>query len=107
MTTLTRSSARQYAWPLGGLLVLLSFGGAAWYTAGKWWPVVAERLGYRAAIVQPADQEPHRDGEHVVVSPEAQKSIGLELGQIERRDFDRSITLPAIVVERPGRTHIA
>ena len=102
MTTLTRSPARQYAWPLGGLLVLLSFGGAAWYTAGKWWPVVAQRLGYQAAD-KPADKPAHAGAaEHVVVSPQAQKSIGLVLGQLARRDFDRTITLPAIVAERPA-----
>ena len=109
MTTITRSQVRQYGWSLGGLLVLVSLAGAAWYTAGLWWPVLAERLaGYAQPAEPPPAEDEHADehADHVVISPQAQKNIGLALGQIQRRDFDRAITLPAMVAERPGRSHI-
>lgn len=109
MATITHSQVRQYGWSLGGLLVLVSLAGSAWYTAGLWWPILAERLtGY----VQPAEPSPtddeHADGhtDHVVISPQAQKNIGLALGQIQLRDFEQAIILPAMVAERPGRSHI-
>ena len=112
MTTLTHTRLQQAAWPLGGILVLLTLGGAAWLTADRWWPGVAARLGWSApaSVVQPAEGPDNHAGEHsdhVVISPQAQQNIGLKLGQLERRDFDRQVTLPAMVAEQPGRSHIA
>jgi multidrug efflux pump subunit AcrA (membrane-fusion protein) len=44
------------------------------------------------------------DGETVRLSPQARRNIGLKVGPVALRDYQRTITLPAIVVERPGRT---
>ena len=111
MTTLAPTRWKSLAAPTGGILVLISLASVAWLTAARWWPVVADRLGLSpaAAVVQPAagDHPPDEHAEHVLISPQAQKNIGLVLGQIERRDFDRSITLPAMLAEQPGRSHIA
>ena len=40
------------------------------------------------------------------LSEQARKNVGLKLVTIELDDFDRTITVPAMVVERPGRTRI-
>jgi len=40
------------------------------------------------------------------LSEQGQKNIGLRLVTVEPRDFDRTIRVPAMVVERPGRTEI-
>ena len=107
MTETPRSRA-QFLSGLAVLIVLAIALAAAWYTSGRWWPTVAQRL---AALAPPTDLEPtgpvedaHAD--HVVISPQAQKNIGLQLGQIQHRDFDRTITLPATIAEQPGRSHI-
>jgi multidrug efflux pump subunit AcrA (membrane-fusion protein) len=43
----------------------------------------------------------------VELSPQAQKNIGLELITIEPRDFQRTVSIPAVLVDRPGRTEMA
>jgi multidrug efflux pump subunit AcrA (membrane-fusion protein) len=105
MTAFTRPQVRQAGW-IGAFVALQFLLAAGWTTAGWWWPEIAQRLGLAAAppLAPTGEQDEHTD--HVVISPEAHKSIGLVLGQIERRDFDRTITLPAIVAEQPGRSHI-
>jgi multidrug efflux pump subunit AcrA (membrane-fusion protein) len=40
----------------------------------------------------------------VKLSPTAQDNVGLKLAKVELRAFDRTLTVPAIVVERPGRS---
>ncbi len=40
------------------------------------------------------------------LSKQAQKNIGLKLVTIEPRDFDRTISVPAMVAQRPGQTEI-
>lgn len=109
-----RSSSRlhHFRWPVGSLVVLLAFAGAAWVTAGQWWPVLSQRLGLAAAAtpVDPHDDHDHahedEDPNRIKVSPQAQANIGLVLGQLARRDFDRTLTLPAMLAEQPGRSHI-
>ncbi|OHB66295.1 MAG: hypothetical protein A2V70_12490, partial [Planctomycetes bacterium RBG_13_63_9] len=46
------------------------------------------------------------DASSLRLSRQAQKNVGLKLVTIELGDFDRTITVPATVVERPGRTQI-
>lgn len=41
------------------------------------------------------------------LSEQARKNIALELITIAPRDFQRTITIPAVLVDRPGRTKIA
>jgi membrane fusion protein, heavy metal efflux system len=40
------------------------------------------------------------------LSRAAQENIGIQLAKIERKKFERTITVPAMVVERPGRSHV-
>ncbi len=51
----------------------------------------------------------HADGNSLELSDQAKRNIGLTddmLGEIKLQTFQRSITVPAMVVERPGRTLI-
>lgn len=43
----------------------------------------------------------------ITLSPQAQRNIDLEVITAEIRPWDRTITVPAIVVERPGQTEMA
>jgi multidrug efflux pump subunit AcrA (membrane-fusion protein) len=46
----------------------------------------------------------HVEAAAVKLSPTAQDNVGLKLAKVEVRAFDRTLTVPAIVVERPGRS---
>jgi biotin carboxyl carrier protein len=48
----------------------------------------------------------HIEAEAVKLSQAAQANVGLQLAKVELRPFERTITVPAIIVERPGRTNI-
>jgi multidrug efflux pump subunit AcrA (membrane-fusion protein) len=48
----------------------------------------------------------HDDATALALSPQARKNVGLKLVDVELRDFDRTITIPATIVERPGRSKI-
>jgi len=44
----------------------------------------------------------HDEAAAIKLSKQAQGNIGLQLAKVELRPFDRTITVPGIVVERPG-----
>lgn len=46
------------------------------------------------------------DAASLQLSEQARKNIGLRLVTIEPRDFQRTISVPAMLVDRPGRTEI-
>jgi multidrug efflux pump subunit AcrA (membrane-fusion protein) len=48
----------------------------------------------------------HDDATALALSPEGRKNVGLELVTVELRDFDRTVTMPATIVERTGRSEI-
>jgi len=48
----------------------------------------------------------HANETSLELSEQAQKNVGLQLMTVEPRDFDRTISVPAMVKERPGRTEI-
>ena len=47
----------------------------------------------------------HDEVPFVKLSTSAQENIGLRLAKVELRSFERTITVPGIIVERPGRTN--
>ncbi len=76
---------------------------------GVWW--LATAVGDAEATRPAADRAEHEHGEHahaelasIELSPQARRNIGLETDDVELDEFERLITIPAIVVERPGRT---
>jgi len=55
----------------------------------------------------PVGEEACHDEDSVLeLSPQAQKNVGMRQMTIRRRNFDRTITVPAMVIERPGRTRV-
>jgi cobalt-zinc-cadmium efflux system membrane fusion protein len=46
------------------------------------------------------------DAAWLQLSKQARKNVGLKLLTVELRDFDRTITVPATIVQRPGRSQI-
>lgn len=50
------------------------------------------------------DHAGHEDSTSLELSPQALKNIGYEPFTVALRDFERSISLPGMVVERPGKT---
>lgn len=50
-----------------------------------------------------ADHE-HVETEAVRLSRNAQQNVGMQLAKVELRSFERTITVPGMIVERPGRS---
>lgn len=48
----------------------------------------------------------HVEADAVKLSAAAQENVGLRLAKVELRSFERTITVPAMVVERPGRSTV-
>lgn len=63
---------------------------------------VADDLNQAGAHTHPGDVR----ATSLQLSEQAEKNVGLQLVTIEPRDFHRTITVPAMVIERPGRTEL-
>lgn len=69
--------------------------------AGAFRPDSSKRAG--AEELAPVDQHAGQDdATSLELSEQAQKNIGLRLATVKPRDFDRTISVPATIVERPG-----
>lgn len=53
-----------------------------------------------------ADHSGHDEATVLILSDQALRNVGLRTTTIVLRAFDRTVTLPAMIVERPGRTCI-
>ncbi len=115
----------KYVWPLTIVVVLT----AAALTRDRWWPALNSWVQATVASNRQApasDQHGHTDtaahddhaghdhaghdeSSSLELSDQALRNLGLTgdgLGQISLTTFSKSITVPALVVERPGRTRI-
>jgi multidrug efflux pump subunit AcrA (membrane-fusion protein) len=54
----------------------------------------------------PASDHKHDEAAAVKLSAAAQENVGLRLAAVELKPFERTMTVPAMVVERPGRSAI-
>ncbi|MCA9016208.1 MAG: secretion protein HlyD, partial [Planctomycetaceae bacterium] len=108
------------------LVLLVPAGFIAWNYQEQWLPVVQGRTQNKGVENKPAKSnetadahagEEHHDHDHaghdeassLELSPQARKNIGLtsdKLIPVKLQSFTRTITIPAIVVERPGKTRI-
>ena len=52
------------------------------------------------------DHDADHDANSLRLSPQAQENIALKLDEIKLQDFHRTITVPGMVVERPGETTV-
>lgn len=64
----------------------------------------AEGQPHAKPATKPASHDDHSNA--IALSAQAQGSIGIELGQIKLRDFERTVNFPAIIAERRGRSRM-
>lgn len=108
------------------LVVLIPTGFLAWNTQKQWVPVVqgwtqqnksesVQSKGTQGAGTQVAEDvhnhghAGHSETDSLELSAQARKNIGLtaeKLVPVKLKSFTRTISIPAIVVERPGKTHV-
>ncbi len=94
-----------------GLLVLAIAG--AVLTKGSWYPLetsdgptsILDKLDQHAQE-KSHDHEQHGAGNVIALSERGLKNIGFEPFVVEPMDYQRMLTLPAIVVESPGRSQL-
>jgi len=108
------------------VLVLMGLGTLAAVTYPFWGPLATGSPDAAAPPALPADRvdddqdhdhadahdhahddHDHADPNHLDLSPQAQRNIGMKIGQVKLESFQRTITIPGIVAERPGRTSVA
>ncbi len=68
-----------------------------------------EEAGHDESTHSAAEEVPdhiHVETEAVKLSQAAQQNVGMRLATVELRPFERTITVPAMVVERPGRSTV-
>lgn len=114
----------KYVWPVTMILVVV---GAA-VTREQWWPILNSWVQSTVADNRaPAGLDEHGDGEDahdphaghdhaghdeatsLELSDQARRNLGLTgdgVAEIQLTTFSKSITVPAVVVEQPGRTRI-
>lgn len=102
---------------------------SGWITRGNWWPATVRQIAAIQNQLMGAGPSPldhnsareeahagghsgtevhdhleHEDANLIELSPQARRSIGLTTGSIEIGQFVRTVSIPGIIVERPGRT---
>lgn len=86
---------------------LVAVGVAAWFTQDQWMPHAQQFTSYlrneKAATEETVDEAaPSETPDTLTLSPTAWKNIGLETGAVTARDFEKVVSVPAMVVERSG-----
>lgn len=107
------SRIRKIAWSLAALLVVAGVVAAAVWRE-RWWPesAASQTAGNGKARSNGGDAHDHgHDHAHdeansIELSPWALRNINYEPVTVQLSDYARTVTLPAIVVERPGRSQI-
>jgi len=91
---------------------------AAWATSSRWWPIASGAKTVEAEHAHAGHDHEHGEAEHdhshpghaeassIELSVKALKNIGFQPVTIKLGSFERTVTMPAIVVEQPGRTQI-
>lgn len=119
-----RIRARRRWWiGLGVLAALAVLAAVGYATRDTWKPPVRQAVldllgpadGAAASAGEPVELEEHAGhapgaesaATSIELSPQAQRNIDLNAVAVEMRPLERTITVPAIVVERPGRTELA
>ena len=113
---------RHWAAPVAAAFVLLAL--AAIVSRERWLPALSRvAMAARSHQVQPAsvggpvaDRDEHNhvaegvsadEASSLVLSEQGRKNVGLTLATVELRNFERTVSIPAVLVDRPGRTTIA
>jgi len=123
---------RRTVWWLGIMVLVLAAGAGAALSARWWLPYAQGLFASAERTARNADEQSYGDGDlaghshgdqghgasghalptegeltSVTLSDHARRNIGLEVATVELRDFARTISVPATLVDRPGRTEIS
>ena len=92
---------------------------AAWATSGRWLSLTSRGASASKSTDEHAghdheaghdedahDHAAHSEGTSIELSDKALKNIGYRPITVELGAFERTVTIPAIVVEQPGRTQV-
>ncbi|NNJ25668.1 efflux RND transporter periplasmic adaptor subunit [Alienimonas chondri] len=86
---------------------------ALWLSAGWWLPGLSSlAFGEETPVGEAEDPHAGHDhgvaaaGEVIRLSDQARGTIGLRTATVELTNFDRTITVPGVVAERPGRSNL-
>jgi len=63
--------------------------------------------GHRPTGQTPAVHAGHDEATALSLSAQARKNIGLKMVTVEKQDFERTISVPAALTDRPGRSRLA
>jgi cobalt-zinc-cadmium efflux system membrane fusion protein len=104
---ISRSAGRALIW----IVVLCSTGAAAYATVDRWLPITQQWVSYlrneQPVEVDAADSKGLEIApDTLALTPSAWKNIGLKVGVVAPADFVKQVSVPAMVVERPGRSQI-
>ena len=87
---------------IGSLIVLIIAIGAGWYVRGVTQPQA------KSAAKHEEDEHDHHHGhdddQTLELSPQAIANMKLQTGTVSMGPFERTVTVPAMVVQQPGRT---
>ncbi|MBP71938.1 MULTISPECIES: efflux RND transporter periplasmic adaptor subunit [Gimesia] len=107
-----------------GLIAVLLISGICWGVRDTWLPLVKQKFslinkqsGENLAGSQGEDighsghnhgdpSHAHEDSTSLELSEQARRNIGLIVGEVALQTYERTLNIPAMIVERPGRTRI-
>ena len=75
-----------------------------WLPRAREWVSVTNQVDVGVGA-DPAVANP-RHANSLELSPQARKNIGLRMTQVELKPFVKTVSMPALVVERPGRSQV-
>ena len=111
-----RSARRWSDWRVIAVVVIAVASLFAWLMRDSWLPAVAGSVSADSAA-KVAEQSPASEhgGEHdhgaaagnsITLSDRGLENIGFRPATVELQSFERTVTVPAIVAEKPGQTQI-
>jgi biotin carboxyl carrier protein len=88
-------------------LVALAVGAGVLTAAGATYPVWRGRWFPAApAVPAPADEDHDDDHDHIHLSPQARANLGLEVRPARLSNYWRTLSLPGVVIDRPGQCDV-
>lgn len=89
----------------------------------SWWPELREQVAAALAAQRQSDSASeeeageshsahdhghagHDEGNSLELSPQARKNIGLTVNEVVLSDYERTLSIPGIVVQQPGKSQI-
>lgn len=91
-------------------VLLVAVIAAAWIFRAEWWPAVRAWTSSTTVAAPVDDDQEHEDhaeaAESLALSEQARRNLGLKTGEAVLGEYERTIMIPAMVIERPGRTNV-